>query len=182
MSIWFLPFVCLAAHDRKFLRWTSIPTHTSNCYCLPGKAGGLPTLFTRPDSKSQNENCCRGRGGWCRSGRGCYDLRYISRCTCPGLNDCLFLPGCTALSSLAHQLNPAPYPADVDAVALGHRRCGIAGLAALLDHAGLELCAVFAPDQCRAACVVCGVFHRLLHCGFTVRWTQSSPHTPYSSI
>src|SRR6185295_8301463 len=31
-------FVCLAAHDRKSLRWT--PTESSNFYCLPGRAGG----------------------------------------------------------------------------------------------------------------------------------------------
>src|SRR5712691_8315540 len=41
LSIVSLPFVCLAAHDRKSLRWT--PTKTSNFYCHPGRAGGPPS-------------------------------------------------------------------------------------------------------------------------------------------
>src|SRR5262245_36372041 len=43
LSIVDLPFACLAAHDRKSLRWTT--PETSNFYCLPGRAGG--TLYGR---------------------------------------------------------------------------------------------------------------------------------------
>ena len=37
LSILILPFVCLAAHRWKPLRWTS--PEKSNFYCLPGRAG-----------------------------------------------------------------------------------------------------------------------------------------------
>ena len=36
--------MCLAAHDWKFLRWTT--PNTSNFYCLPGRTGGTPLVVS----------------------------------------------------------------------------------------------------------------------------------------
>lgn len=45
------PFVCLAAHNWKLLRWTSTSTKMSNFYCYPSKARGLPKGFTKLDER-----------------------------------------------------------------------------------------------------------------------------------
>ncbi|MDO8262346.1 MAG: hypothetical protein Q7T21_03875, partial [Gallionella sp.] len=68
------PFVCLAAHDCEFLRWTSLPTYKSNSCCHPGKAGGLPVLITGVVAGGQRDVLgwgYGGKGGDCNFEDGC---------------------------------------------------------------------------------------------------------------
>jgi len=56
-----IPFVCLAAHESYFHRWTPVAAarllpELSNCYCHPGTAGGTPMLLdwhARRDSNTR---------------------------------------------------------------------------------------------------------------------------------